>query len=424
MAISISIPNYTLLPFLYLLLFSSYHLPIFSINVTDLLTSYPDLSDFTNLLTTTAVAADLTHRTSVTLLAVPNTFLRSSSADLTAGHHPSSNLADVVRYHVLLEYLSLSDLRRIPPNGKLVTTLFQTTGRASSNSGTVNITFNPSSNSVTIYSPTSNATLLALIKTLPYNLSIFSINSLLVPYNLDLMASETRPLLGLNITKALIDGHQFNVAASMLQASGVVSEFEGDEGGAGITIFVPTDDAFADLPSSVKLQSLPAEKKAVVLRFHVLHCYYPLGSLESIVNPVQPTLATEQIGAASFTLNISRVNGSVGIDTGIVQASVTQTVFDQKPVAIFGVSKVLLPREFFGKNPIEVNKPNNGGGTPAAQPPDIALSPEPGMYSPAGRDSSPTGMETRSMAVAEKLGLQRLLLGLWCIWLNYPYLWK
>ncbi|KAL2466880.1 Fasciclin-like arabinogalactan protein 4 [Abeliophyllum distichum] len=149
------------------------------------------------------------------------------------------------------------------------------------------------------------------------------------------MASETRPLLGLNITKAFIDGHQFNVAASMLQASGVVSEFEGDEGGAGITIFVPTDDAFADLPSSVKLQSLPAEKKAVVLRFHVLHCYYPLGSLESIVNPVQPTLATEQIGAASFTLNMSRVNGSVGIDTGIVQASVTQTVFDQKPVGIY-----------------------------------------------------------------------------------------
>ncbi|CAA2987754.1 fasciclin-like arabinogalactan 4 [Olea europaea subsp. europaea] len=412
MAISITIPSYTLF---YLLIFSSCHLPVFSVNVVDLLTSYPDLSDFTNLLTTTAVAADLAQRTSVTLLTVPNAFLHSSSPDLTAGHHPSSNLADVIRYHVLLEYLSLSDLRHMPPTGKLVTTLFQTTGRAASNSGTVNITFSPSSNAVTIYSPTSNATLLALIRTLPYNISIFSINSLLVPYNVDLMASETRPPLGLNITKTLIDGHQFNVAASMLQASGVVSEFEADESGAGITLFVPTDDAFADLPSSVKLQSLPADKKAVVLRFHVLNCYYPLGSLESIVNPVQPTLATEQIGASSFTLNISRVNGSVGIDTGIVQASVTQTVFDQKPVAIFGVSEVLLPREFFGKNPIEVNKPVTGG----AQPPDIALSPVAGMYSPGGRDSSPAGMEI--ISAAEKVRLQRLLLGLWCIWLNYLY---
>ncbi|CAA3022166.1 fasciclin-like arabinogalactan protein 4 [Olea europaea var. sylvestris] len=417
MAISTSIPNYTPLPFLYLLLFSSYHLPILSINVTDLLNSCPDLSDFTKLLTTTGIAADLAYRASVTLLAVPNAFLRSSAGDLTPGNHlSSSNLADVIRYQVLLEYLSLSDLHRIPAGGKLVTTLFQTTGRAASNSGTVNITFNPSSNAVTIYSPTSNATLLALIKTLPYNISIFSINSLLVPYNLDLMASDTRPPLGLNITKALIDGHQFNVAASMLQASGVVSEFEAHESGAGITLFVPTDGAFADLPSSVKLQSLPADQKAQVLRFHVLNCYYPLGSLESIVNPVQPTLATEQYGATSFTLNISRVNGSVGIDTGIVQASVTQTVFDQKPVAIFGVSKVLLPREIFGKNPIEVDKPVTAG----AQPPDIALSPEPGMYSPA----SPAGMEIRSVAAAEKLGFHRSLLFLWCLWLNYLYLWR
>jgi len=36
------------------------------------------------------------------------------------------------------------------------------------------------------------------------------------------MASETRPNIVLNITKALIDGHNFNVAASMLAASGVV----------------------------------------------------------------------------------------------------------------------------------------------------------------------------------------------------------
>ncbi|EPS61843.1 fasciclin-like arabinogalactan protein 9, partial [Genlisea aurea] len=84
-----------------------------------------------------------------------------------------------------------------------------------------------------------------------------------------------------------------------------------------------------------------------------LHSYYPLGSLQSIVNPVQPTLATEQNGAGSFTLNISRVNGSVGINTGVVQAIVTQTVLDQNPVAIFGVSKVLLPREFSIGNPVE-----------------------------------------------------------------------
>ncbi|KAJ4845445.1 hypothetical protein Tsubulata_026312, partial [Turnera subulata] len=347
-------------------------------NITDLLSSYPDFSSFNSLLSSAAsLSADLNHRTSLTLLAVPNSYL-SSSLDLTRRLSPSS-LADLLRYHVLLQYLSWSDLHQIPPSGILVTTLFQTTGRASSNSGSVNITRNPSTNSVTIrsaapFSP-SNATVLSLIKTLPYNITVVSVSSLIIPYGFDLMASETRPPLGLNITKALVDGHNFNVAASMLAASGVVDEFEADEGGAGITLFVPTDTAFADLPPTVNLQSLPADKKAVVLKFHVLHSYYPLGSLESIVNPVQPTLATEDMGAGSYTLNISRVNGSVAINSGIVQASVTQTMFDQNPVAIFGVSRVLLPTEIFGKNPVGMGKPVNAV-TVDAQPPAISLSPE------------------------------------------------
>ncbi|KAK8488707.1 hypothetical protein V6N12_064057 [Hibiscus sabdariffa] len=125
----------------------------------------------------------------------------------------------------------------------------------------------------------------------------------------------------------------------MLAASSVVNELEADEGGVGITLFMPTDGAFGDLPVNVKLQSLSADKKSVVLKFHVLHSYYPSGLLESIVNPIQPTLETEDNGASSFTLNISRVNESVAIDTGIIQASVTQTVFDQNLVSIFGVFK-------------------------------------------------------------------------------------
>lgn len=135
----------------------------------------------------------------------------------------------------------------------------------------------------------------------------------------------------------------------MLEASGVAAEFEGYEHGVGITVFVPTDLAFATTTSdhNSKLRSLPADKKALVLKFHALHSYYPLGSLQSIVNPVQPTVATEDTAAGLYTLNITRVNGSVTIGTGLVQAAITRTVFDQNPVAIFAVSKVLLPKEVF-----------------------------------------------------------------------------
>ncbi|XP_019199339.1 PREDICTED: fasciclin-like arabinogalactan protein 4 [Ipomoea nil] len=422
MAATISMPHFAPLTFLFFLLLSTFQTPL-AIDITTLLSSYPNLTDFTNLLATTNVAVDLSSRTSLTLLAVPNAFLHSS--DLTSPHHPPSptNIGDVLRYHVLLEYLSWPELRRIPPAGKLVTTLFQTTGRASSNFGSVNITRDPVSGAVTVHSPVSNATVVSLLRNVPYNISIFSVNSLLVPYGIDLMASETRPPLGLNITKTLIDDHGFNVAAAMLAASGVEEEFEKDEGGAGITLFVPTDEAFADLPPSLRFQSLPADKKAVVLRFHVLHSYYPLGSLESIVNPLQPTLATEQNGAGSFTLNISRINGSVSIETGIVQALVTQTAFDQNPVAIFGISHVLLPKEFFGKKPIEGDKPGNGGipSGGVAQPPDISLSPEnsPGLYGPSSHLSSPPGIRQDLSSLGTKNIVARIFLTVWCIGFHF-----
>ncbi|GMP34807.1 hypothetical protein CsSME_00007529 [Camellia sinensis var. sinensis] len=46
------------------------------------------------------------------------------------------------------------------------------------------------------------------------------------------------------------------------------------------------------------------------------------------------------MGAGRFTLNISRVNGSVAIDTGIVQASATQTVFDRNPKRILATDLI------------------------------------------------------------------------------------
>ncbi|KAK7412963.1 hypothetical protein VNO78_04754 [Psophocarpus tetragonolobus] len=387
-----------------------------ALNLTALLSTVPDLSQFASLLASaTPLSADLSDRSSLSLLAVPNAYLAADD-HLSRHHLSAAALADVLRYHVLLQFLSWSDLRALPPSGKLVTTLLQTTGRATDNFGSVNLTRDPLSGLISILSPApyspSNATVLSLVKTLPYNVTIFAVNSLLIPYGLDLMASETRPNIVLNITKALIDGHNFNVAASMLSASGVVQEFEADEGGAGITLFVPVDDAFADLPPSIALQSLPADRKAVVLKFHVLHSYYPLGSLESVVNPFQPTLATEAMGAGRFTLNISRVNGSVAINTGIVQASITQTVFDQNPVAIFGVSKVLLPREIFGRNPIVSTKPLDN-----APPPDYdALSPDnsPGFDGHPSHLSSPPAFR-RSPGAASSASFSFLLLLFSCI---------
>ncbi|KAE8790313.1 fasciclin-like arabinogalactan protein 4 [Hordeum vulgare] len=49
---------------------------------------------------------------------------RPSAVALGVRGRQGSDLADVLRYHVLLEYLSPADLRRLPVSGKLVT-MFQ-----------------------------------------------------------------------------------------------------------------------------------------------------------------------------------------------------------------------------------------------------------------------------------------------------------
>lgn len=403
-----------------------------AVNVTGVLSAFPDLNDFTRLLASSPVLAELAGRSSLTLLAVPNGNLPQSPSAFAAAS--GADLADVLRYHVLLEYLAPADLRRLPASGKLVTTLFQTTGRAPADLGAVNVTTAGASLAV-VRSPApfpgSNATVLGAITAVPYNLSVLAVDGLIVPSGFDLAASESRPPAAVNITRILADARAFNVAASMLEASGVAAEFEDDERGAGITVFAPTDDAFAGLPAGDRLQSLPADRKAVVLRFHVLHSYYPLGSLESIVNPVQPTLATEFSNAGRFTLNITRANGSVAIDTGVVQATITRTVFDQNPVAVFAVSKVLLPKEMFTRT--AGGGGGGGGDSSIVATTAAASSPRPAATAPEASESARTpptklssppalrggGKDYDTASASAPAPAQWIGIGWWCIALVY-----
>ncbi|CAL0301566.1 unnamed protein product [Lupinus luteus] len=132
------------------------------------------------------------------------------------------------------------------------------------------------------------------------------------------------------------------------QASGVIGDFNKAQQDAGITIFVPRDAAFARLPQSLKIQSLPADKKALVIEYHAIHSYYGADILKILVNPFEPTLATEVTNATSFRFSIAQFKGYVVIHTGIGKRSVVmETIYDRKPLAIYSVSDVLLPRDIF-----------------------------------------------------------------------------
>lgn len=337
------------------------------------LAAFPDLSDFAALLSS-AAAPDLAPLSSLTLLAVPNSHLRPALASSSAA------AADSVRQHVVLQYLSKSDLAAVPAGGLVVPTLAGAAGLNLTASGPI-ATFRSLASA-------ANATVTAVVESVPDNLTILAVDALLVASTTAVAdAGEypppPPPPPPLNITQILADGKDFNVLSAMLRASGAGEKFEGFEHGAGITIFAPTDAAFADLPDAKAFQALTAEKKRVVLEYHALHSYYPLGSLESIVNPVQPTVATEAATAGTYTLNITRVNGSVTIDSGIVQAAITQTVFDENPLAVFGLSKVLLPRELFGAVSL-----GGGPASAAMPPPEEVMAPEAAAPGPDGQSDS------------------------------------
>jgi hypothetical protein len=52
------------------------------------------------------------------------------------------------------------------------------------------------------------------------------------------------------------------------------------------------------------------------------------------------------MGLDKFKLNISAmVNGTVAISNNVVQAIVTGPLYDRSPVAVYAVSKLLMPRE-------------------------------------------------------------------------------
>uniref|UniRef100_A0A8R7UWY3 Uncharacterized protein n=1 Tax=Triticum urartu TaxID=4572 RepID=A0A8R7UWY3_TRIUA len=85
----------------------------------------------------------------------------------------------------------------------------------------------------------------------------------------------------------------------------------------------PTSAAPASPSSSPSTTPSPASLP--VLRFHVLHSYYRLGSLESIKNPVQPTSSPKCTVAGCFVppvLGGANINVGVDVDGAIESCDV------------------------------------------------------------------------------------------------------
>jgi uncharacterized surface protein with fasciclin (FAS1) repeats len=141
------------------------------------------------------------------------------------------------------------------------------------------------------------------------------------------------------------------------------------------TLFMPVDDAFTEMPDTVlaKLKSLPVDYTYILMKAHIVRNYFE-PTLLRIMNTVCPaTLASEIMGTSSYHLNISVIGNTVRICTGVVEATVMRTVYAQHPIAIYAVSKVLLPVEMVG------------GSYFPPPPPDISPPPPPPPHLRSGQ---------------------------------------
>ncbi|KAG6545999.1 hypothetical protein Mapa_012661 [Marchantia paleacea] len=160
-------------------------------NITTMLDKFPSFSEMNKLLSSSGFAEEINARKSVTLLALSNDVLTAFTA--SNPNVDSIKLADLLRYHVLLQFFGMDDLKALPTdNHTAVTTLYQTTGRTNANDGFLNIYNLPSGILVgpSVPGSSSNGTVATNITNEVFDISIIRINSILIPVGFNTAAGD------------------------------------------------------------------------------------------------------------------------------------------------------------------------------------------------------------------------------------------
>lgn len=338
-------------------------------NITDILSGFPEYSQYNDFLTKTKLADEINSRSTITVLVLNN----GATSTLTS-KHPLSVVKNALSLHVLLDYYDPQKLHQISKGTTLTTTLYQTTGNAPGNLGFVNITdlqggkvgFGSAAPGSKLDSSYTKS-----VKQIPYNVSIIEINAPIIAPGI---LTAPPPSADMNIT-ALLEKAGCKTFASLIEKNGVIKTYQ-TAMDKGLTLFAPNDEAFkaAGTPDLSKLTN--AEIVSLLL-YHSVAGYTPIGTLKSTKKPIS-TLATNGVG--KYDLTVTTAGDSVTLHTGVDSSRVADTVLDASPIAIFTVDSLLLPAELFGKSPSPAPAPE-----PVTSPSPVpVLAPSPGPASVEG----------------------------------------
>ncbi|XP_020571661.1 fasciclin-like arabinogalactan protein 11 [Phalaenopsis equestris] len=150
----------------------------------------------------------------------------------------------------------------------------------------------------------------------------------------------------LNVTAVLEKGGQFRTLIRLLQSTQIDKRIEGqlNSSNAGMTLFAPSDNAFSSL-SPGTLNTLTNQQQVTLLEYHVIPTLITLSQFQTVSNPISTQAGDSSPG--QYPLNVTTAGNQVNISTGLINTTISGTVYSDSQLAVYQVDKVLLPLGIF-----------------------------------------------------------------------------
>uniref|UniRef100_A0A804UDA9 FAS1 domain-containing protein n=1 Tax=Zea mays TaxID=4577 RepID=A0A804UDA9_MAIZE len=284
-------------------------------NITKILAPYKEYSKFNDMLSKTRLAYDINRRQTITVLAVDN------SAMSALDHYSLQTIRHILELHVLVDYYGDKKLKKLAHGSTASSSMFQATGSASGMSGYVNITRKDG-------------------KEFPYDIAVLQVSSIISSAEAEAPVPPPAPV----DLEELLSKRYCKSFASLLSANAEVFRAVNETKDNGLTLFCPVDSAVAAFAATYK--NLTAKAKAAILLYHAVPDYFSLQLLKSN-NGMVTTLATASDKKMDYSYDVKNKGETVTLQTRVVTSSVTATVGDMEPLAVYAVNKFLQPKELF-----------------------------------------------------------------------------
>ncbi|EXB98547.1 hypothetical protein L484_014389 [Morus notabilis] len=165
-----------------------------------------------------------------------------------------------------------------------------------------------------------------------------------------------------NATEILEKAGGFSVFIRLLRSTDVITQIENNLNASNsVTILAPTNGGFSALKPGT-LNTLSPQQKTQLIGYHVLPTFIALQNFQTLTNPIH----TQASNTRGFQLNITTDGSSVNISTGVINTTISGTVYSDNQLAIYRVDSVLLPKAIFASKE----------SSPAPAPGPVAVKPK------------------------------------------------